>query len=546
MNTPFPLPLAPEARTSPVDYIPGTDDPHGRGRAMWEVMSRLKITQGPLAGKTLAKVAPAWQKAFIMALYGTTLPDGRRQFDEALLLISKKNGKSSFAAMLAIAHVLTQQEDRGVGILLADTKEQAHLVFDAMAATIRADPYLVGQFRVQDYRSAITHAPTGTTIRAIASELASTTGTAPSFYIVDELHLLGTRTRGADLVRQLSSGAAVRDEPLGIYITTAPIGPASGIYSSMISRARSILAGDRPEDRMLPALFELAPGMNPEDPTHWWRANPSLDRTFSMEWLRREYGIATADGDPTTLRHFLSQHLNVHAQEMLGVDRWIPLNDWDRYADKALTLDALLKRSSAVWLGIDAGGRDDHTALGVLGRTDDGALLFWGHQWLSRDGYDKRHTQAPLDQFIADRDLTVVDTPGGDLDALERTIDRIRNQRTVAGVGVDPYALKAVVQRLEAKGLTVLGVPQGWRMTPFVHETDRALYEGRLTHHGGSLMRWNIENARVEERGEAIAITKPSGASVGSKKIDGVMTLIMAMAALAESPPPKEYQLFFV
>ena len=192
----FPLPIPHAERTDPCQFIPDTDDPHGYGEKMWSIMARLQITQGPLAGKTLAETAPAWQEKFVRSLYGATDADGRRLYDEALLLISKKNGKSTLTGMLAVAHCLTFPEERGSGVLPADTREQAGLVYDSMASTIEADPFLLRQFHVRRYRHDVLHKETGTTLKAIASELASTVGSQPSLYVADELHLL--------LIRQLN------------------------------------------------------------------------------------------------------------------------------------------------------------------------------------------------------------------------------------------------------------------------------------------------------------------------------------------------------
>lgn len=531
----WPLPVPHEERTDPCQFIPDIEDTHGNGERMWQVMSRLRITQGPLAGKTLGECAPPWQEKFVVSLYGATDPEGRRLYDEAFLLVAKKNGKSTLTGMLAVAHCLAFPEERGAGVLLADTREQARLVYDSMEATIQADPYLVQQFHIRSYKHEVEHRETGTVIRAIASELAATVGTQPSFYVCDELHLLGLRPKGAKLVRQLSSGAAVRANPLGLYISTAPIDTASGIYQSMLNRARRVVAGEAPGDRLFPVLFELPEGSNPDDPRLWWQANPSMGHTFSRNWLEREHGIAKQDPDSSALVHFYSQHLNTAAGETIGVDRWLPLAAWDRCKAPGITLESIAGRcGNRLWVSIDAGGRDDPTCLGVLGETEDGTLLWWAHQWLHEDGYEKRRGAVPLDEFVASKDLTIVDQDNGDLAALEAVVDDIRD--SIAAVGVDPYGLREVVRRLEEKGLTVHGIPQGWRMTPHIHEAARMVHGGNFQQYGGPLMRWNIENCRLQERGEAVSLTKPSGASVGSQKIDGAVTLVMALAVHAESP----------
>ena len=52
----------------------------------------VRLTKSPFYGKPF--VLELWQKAFIEALYGAKTADGHNRFQRALLLISRKNGKS--------------------------------------------------------------------------------------------------------------------------------------------------------------------------------------------------------------------------------------------------------------------------------------------------------------------------------------------------------------------------------------------------------------------------------------------------------------------
>jgi phage terminase large subunit-like protein len=464
MSSLWPLPIAQGERTRPEQYIPAAPDPTGEGERTWQILANMRITQGKLEGQRLGDSAPAWQERYIKTLYGARAPDGGRRFDESFVSIAKKNGKTTLSAGLCLAHVLAHPEQNGSALLLADTREQAKLAFDHMAAFIRADRWLSKEFRIADYKHEILHADTNTTIKAIASELHSTVGSAPSFYLIDELHLLGARPRGAELVRQLSSGAAVRRQPMGIAISTAALGAPSGIFSAMVNRARRVIAGEAPEDRLLPVLFELPPGANPDDSSLWWHSNPSMGYTITREWLEREHAIALNDGDPTSYIHFCGQHLNMQSENALGIDRWLQLSTWDACADRSITLETLKQRCESLWLSVDAGGLDDPTALGVLGRTADGQLLFWSHQWLHREGFEKRKNAVPLEEFVAAGDLTIFDNPGGDLLGVERLIESLKDR--TAAVAVDPYGLAEMTKRLEAAGFKVLGIGQGWKLTP--------------------------------------------------------------------------------
>jgi phage terminase large subunit-like protein len=69
---------------------------------------------------------------------------------------------------------------------------------------------------------------------------------------------------------------------------------------------------------------------------------------------------------------------------------------------------------------------------------------------------------------------------------------------------------------------------------------------GKLKHHRSLLLDWQMSNARVEYRGEARALTKPDQVADSPRKIDGVIALICAFAAMQTLPATPDYKIFFV
>src|SRR5262249_38117353 len=150
-------------------------------------------------------------------------------------------------------------------------------------------------------------------------------------------------------------------------------------------------------------------------------------------------GLDSARSDPAALRDFRSQNLNVLPDESAGVDRWLALADWDAAADPTLTLESLVEESEVIWAGTDAGGLDDLSAVSLLGRTSDDRFLFWGHQWLSRQGYGKRKSVNSYDDFIATGELTLFDGGGEDLIGIREAISLASGAGKLALIGIDAY-----------------------------------------------------------------------------------------------------------
>lgn len=505
---------------------------------IWRVLRRLKITQGPLTGRTIGETAPPWQRQFILDLYGTKDPaTGRRRYQEAFLKIAKKNGKSTLLGTLAVAHVIAHPEDRGLVLMVAGSQNQAGLLFEAAATVIEAEPVLLRDFHLQRYRNKILHKPTGTEIRAVASNLESLVGKACHLAIFDELWVLGRLHLGETLYRQATGGSLVFAEPLVISISTAPAyGVQAGIYSNVLARARRVLEDPDSDPQLLARIYEHPVDADPGDADLYHLSNPSLEVTVPRSWLVAEYRRAAADPNPTALQNFQTQHLNQEIADNVGIQRWIGAEQWDAAANPEITLDWMLRHCQHIYPSIDKGGLDDPTALGLLGVDATDRLYYLAFQWLTRAGYEKNREAAPYDEFIRDGSLQVVERINEDLDAAVETIRYVRE--LVPLICIDAMGMKSIVRRLEGDGHQVFAVRQGFALTPYIRFLETAIAAGTLQHDGGAMLAWNIANVRLQARGGGtFSMEKPSLSEHSARKIDGAICMTMAVAGYEHMPP---------
>jgi phage terminase large subunit-like protein len=198
-----------------------------------------------------------------------------------------------------------------------------------------------------------------------------------------------------------------------------------------------------------------------------------------------------------------------------------------------------------VTVGIDGGGLDDLLGLAVLGREKvTRRWLLWIHAWAHKIALERRKSEAPrLLDFSADGDLTLVDDYPEDIDDVAETVAMVAESGKLAQVGLDPVGIGMIVDALAEKGIAgdqVVGVPQGWRLADAIKTMERKLADGTLVHAGQRLMAWAVGNAKVEPKGNAVAITK---AAAGTAKIDPLVASFNAVALMGrnpEAPAPAE------
>lgn len=506
------------------------------------VFKQLRIVDAP-GSPTFGEASKQWVFDFVAAIFGAyDAESGRRLIREVLMLIPKKNSKSTLAAGIMVTAMILNWRQSAEMIILAPTIKVAKNAYAPARDMINADDELRELFQVQDHIRTITHRLTKATLTVLAADSDTVGGNKASWVLIDEEWLFGKKDKAEAMFREATGGLTSRPEGVVIKLTTQSDEPPAGVFKSDLDRMRDIRDGKIVDPTSLPVIYEHPPEMVKSGEHLLFEnlalVNPNFGVSVDDEYLRREYDKAAQEGE-ASLKGFLAKHGNVQVGLNLRGDRWTGADFWEKQARPGLTLDALLQRADVVTAGIDGGGLDDILGLSVLGRdAQTGEWMLWVHGWLHPIGLERRKSEAPrYRDFEKDGDLSIVQELPEDVTSLAKVVRRINDTGLLAGVGLDPEKThKVVMQALVDEGIDetlCIGVSQGWRMVGAITLAERKLADGQLIHGGQPLMAWSVGNAKVVPAGNAVSITKQAS---GTGKIDPLMASFNAVTLMALNP----------
>lgn len=498
----------------------------------------------------MAEAAGDWFRDIVRSAFGSLdKATGVRRVQEIFGLVPKKNSKTTGGAGIMLTALLMNERPRAELLFVGPTQEIADTAFQQATGMIEADPdgYLQKRFHVQEHLKTIVDRVTKAKLKIKTFDMKVMTGSKPVVVLLDELHIMSTYHYASRVIGQIRGGMLANPESLLIIITTQSDQPPAGAFKAELQRARGIRDGRITGDvRMLPILYEFPEAMQTDpakpwlDPANWAMVTPNLGRSITLAKLIGDFKTAIDLGEEE-VRRWASQHLNVEIGMALHTDRWRGVDHWPPAADTSLTLDTLIERSEVVVVGIDGGGLDDLFGLAVLGRcAETREWLLWSKAWVQADVLDLRKDISPqLIDFDEQGDLVICDDPQQDLQEVADVVERLLHEGLLpkaGAVGLDPQGVAALVDELSARGLSdeqLAGVPQGYRLNGAIKGMERKLKDRSLRHSGTALMNWCVGNAKVEQRGNAVLITKQVS---GSAKIDPLAAAFNAFELMSRNP----------
>lgn len=528
------------------------------------IFNKLRLPDVP-GQPVMAQAAGEWQRDIVRAVFGS-LRQGIRMVPEVGVVVPKKSSKTTGGAGIMVTALIMNKRPRAEFILVGPTQEVADLAFQQAAGMIDADPegYLQKRFLVQEHIKTIFDRVTKAKLKVKTFDLKVMTGAKPAGVLVDELHLMSHMSFASRVIGQIRGGLIANPEAFLIFITTQSDTPPAGVFKTELQYWRDIRDGKVSEPRALPLIYEFPeafqrdPRMPWQDPKCWYQVLPNLGLSITLDRLTADFNTAKVKGEDE-FKRWASQHLNIEIGLALHSDSWLGARYWGGAADpEPITLDSLIQRCDVVTAGIDGGGLDDLASISVTGRektTRD--WLNWTKAWVHGEALEKRKEIAEtLRDFEKDGDLVICQSPLQDVLEMADICEKLKKSGKLpekTGIGLDPMCIVALLEELARRGMTpdaeggpLVSVRQGIYLSPAYWGLERKLKDGTFWHQGSRMMAWCVGNAKVEQKGNAILISKQAS---GKAKIDPLVAVANSVMLMARSPAVEDkpsYQMVII
>ena len=472
--------------------------------------------EGSLGGQKIK--LELWQKAFISVLFGIIDENGVQQWNESLLVMGRKNGKTLLAS--AVATYLAYCGDYGARVYMAAPKlDQARLCFDQCYQTIKKEPEL--EHLAKKRRTDIYIESSNSTIAPLAFSEKKSDGLNVSCAILDELASWRGEA-GLKFYEVIKSSIGARKQPLLFGITTSGY-EKDGIYDALIIRGTKFLMGDSREQHFLPVLYMIDEPDKWNDINELQKANPNLGVSITAKFLLDE--LAIAEDSLSHKGEFITKFACLKQNSSAA---WLSTEDVTKCFSPPMTM-ADFEKCYCVG-GFDLSMATDLTSA-VLVTEIDGELFVLFHFWLpsERLNFAIERDGVPYDIYIERGWLTLSGENYIDYHSVyDWFVEAVRKYKLFPLViGYDKYSARYLVQDLNGFGFKTDDVYQGFNLTNVIQETEGIIKDGRLKIGDNDLAKIHLLDTALESdrRQNKVRIKKVSATA----HIDGVAALLCAL-----------------
>lgn len=502
----------------------------------------IPVPEGMLVGQPM-RLLPE-QREFVRAVYDNIGEDGHLATRRGIFSLPRKNGKSGLIAALLGAHIFGPEAVLNSQVFsAARSREQAGLVFNYLAKSLRMRDDLTGLVQITDSGKRIQGLAVNVGYRALSADAQTAHGLSPVLTIHDELG----QVVGPDdaLYEALDTAGGAHDESLSLIIST---------QAASDTDLLSILIDDAIRNPTAENVVRLFCAEKDDDifaESTWYKSNFALDIFRSLKELR-EYAEG-ARRMPSKEATFRNLYLNMRISRLsllVAPSLWKECNAIPK-------LELFYKHK--VSIGLDLSGSTDLTAavLSVMD-PDTGVIhcLPFVYTPLLTLKDRAKSDRAPYPMWVEKNHLIALPGKYVDYGMVAAHLKVATEGMNIETIAFDRWRINDFKKECvhadfaQAKDIKWQPVGQGMKdMAPRVEKFEQLLLGARIAHGGHPALNMAAANAVVEQ--DPAGNKKPEKAK-SSARIDPLVAMIMSTYALLypddKEPEPEvtERSLFFV
>ena len=480
-------------------------------------------SKAPYYGKPIALMP--WQLAWWEALYSFRMKDtGLRRYTEGLLLVARKNGKSTMFAADGNTDLFIG--GGGTDICCASNDDrQARLIWSEIGGMrSRLDPHklITGQ-----NLTTITNKAKNINIFRLSSKTQNKDGFNIDKTYLDESHDM----KDNDIAEGCWRGMASKDEPLFLNCTTQGF-VNEGYLDGKLSYCRKVINGEIEDPHIMPWLYEQDSEQEVwSDPASWEKSNPSI-RYGVKKTAKLMRDLEVARHDKGARIHMLCKDFNIKQN---SAESWLMTDDYD-YPVEVKTLEDF--RGCIALAAVDLAETTDLTNCKLLFmREGDPTKYVFSHYWIPEGKLEKSNDKsagANYKEWARDGYLTICPGYDNSLSDVADWIASLKKQYDIRVLkcGYDVRFAKEFLARMDEYGIETEMIQQTREVMSSPMKQVEAELKGRVINYGQNpIDMWCFGNASidVDNRGLVMCVKIKDQ---HSRRIDGAVTMIILYATL--------------
>ena len=517
----------------------GEDKEFVKYNKICKILKLLIMPKGLNKGKSMIDCLAGFQWALIVGVLCVVYRSDprKRRYQNAVLEIARKNGKTFIVAVIFIILLLTEDRFSKLysvapdGTISRAIKSEIEEILDcspALAGTYQ------GRVKFKKLRDYIKCSITDNVFYPLNYSRNRMDTRQPAVFLVDETGALPN----VYPIEAMRSGQIQVFNKLGFIISTKYPTMFNPLEEEVAS-AKKILDGLKDDKMTFALLYE------PDDTKNWmdndevlYHSNPlALEIPEILEDLKKKRQDAI--DIPSRRENFLTKHCNIVYQGV-GTENYIAIEDLQKC--KVNEIDWTGRN---VYVGFDLSMTTDNSAFAMAAYDENtGGVLADVYAYIPTDRLEEKSKLERIDykEFISSGKCTACGDRVIDYSVIEKDILNIEEKFgcNVVGVGYDRYNAMSTAQKLEAEGLetiivrqhsSVLHAPIKW--------LEELILQGKFAYEENKLLEINFENARCTyDTNLNRYINKKR--SIG--KVDMLMALINAIYLVQQNEVLEEAQ----